>query len=156
MQGKGAGSALTAPESQDILLAGAGTTVLSAAAETLFQVTGVCQCPPQVAVAGNTVRKPSVTQGALIAVPPPKPFFAMALARENITLGTRGASNAAVASLASLLWVQVPVPLFTLLTLQTLGMRRAEALPRIGVTVILSMCAVAGCTATILVPIEAV
>lgn len=79
----------------------------------------------------------------------------MALARENITLGTRGASIAAVASLAPLLWVQVPVPLFAFLTLQTLGMRRAEALSRIGVTVILSMCAVAGCTATILVPIEA-
>ena len=66
-------------------LAGAGTTVFSAAAETLFQVTGVCQCPPQVAVTGNTVRKSSVTQGAL----PTKPSFAMTLARENITLVTR-------------------------------------------------------------------
>lgn len=80
-------------------LAEAGAAVLRAAAETLFQVTGVCQRPPQVALTGDTVRKPPVAQGALTTALPTKPFFAGALARKDITLGTRGANSAAVASL---------------------------------------------------------
>lgn len=91
-----------------------------------------------------------------MAALPAKPFFAGALARENITLETCGAHHTTIASLAPLLRVQAPECLFTLLTLRTLSMRWAETLSRIGVTVILSMSTVARCTAAILECIEAV
>lgn len=89
-----------------------------------------------------------------MAALPTKPFFAGAVARENITLGTRGAHSTAIASLAPLLRVQTPVCLFTLLTLQPLRVRRAETLSRGGVTVILGMSTVTGCAAAILECIE--
>lgn len=91
-----------------------------------------------------------------MAALPAKPFFAGTLARENITLGTCGAHHTTIASLAPLLRVQPPECLFTLLALQTVSVRWAETLSRIGVTVILSMSTVTGCTAAILECIEAV
>ncbi|KAL0613746.1 hypothetical protein AAY473_017219 [Plecturocebus cupreus] len=61
-------------------LARAGPSFPHTAAETLFQVAGVPRRPPQVTVTGNTVRKASVTQGALIAGPATKFRLALAVA----------------------------------------------------------------------------
>lgn len=156
MQGEGAGSTHTALETNDILLAGTGTGFLNTAAETLLQVTSVLLRPPLITVTGNTVGEASVTLGALITFLPTKPNLALALAGERMASGAHRALVAAVAGLAAPFLVPAPVLLLTVLTLQSLSMRRAEALSRYRVTTVLSMSAVTGCTATILVCIEAV
>lgn len=80
-------------------LARAGPGFLCTAAETLLQVAGIPRRPPQVTVTGNTVRKVSVTQGALITGPATKFPVALATAADHVTLMMRRPHETAVAGL---------------------------------------------------------
>lgn len=68
---------------------------------------------------------------------------------------TDGPHATAVAGLASELQVVAPVSVHTLLTRRALSVRRAHTLPRVRVAGVLGVRTVTGCTAAILVGVEA-
>lgn len=80
-------------------LAWAGSSFFCTAAETLFLITGIWQCPSWVTVTGYTIWEVPVTHRALIAAWSPKGRLTLAKPSEHITLMTGWAHTTAIASL---------------------------------------------------------
>jgi len=86
-------------KTEHIFLARAAAGFLCTAAQTLFLITGVCQCPSRVTVTGHTVWKVSVPQGALMTAWATEGRLASAVASECVASMTGGPNITAVAGL---------------------------------------------------------